>query len=769
MKTRLTQLLAALLCAAFTITLHAQTTAFTYQGRLTDNGTPATGIYDLQFTIYDADTGGSVLAGPITNSPVAVTNGLFTTTLDFGAGVFDGSDRWLEIAVQTNGGGGFTTLAARQQVTSAPYAIYSEGGNAAGLSGTIPMASLSGTYGNTVTLNNAGNSFTGDGSGLTGLNAAQLTGGAVPASALANAWKATGNSGTTPGANFVGTTDNQPVELRANGERILRLEPTATNGSPNVIGGSSGNFVSSGVVGAIIAGGGATDYDGVSATNNVAADFGAILGGDGNRILEGAHASTIGGGENNRVETNNYAATISGGLSNSIATYYSGSYAGSSIAGGVQNSMLDGQYCVIGGGVQNSMLDGQYCVIAGGEKNTSDISFTSTLSGGYRNMIYGANYGTIGGGGNNVIYGQDQSGACTIGGGEMNSIGYSINGTNYSSGAASSTIGGGQQNVIQHLCDYAMIGGGNNNSILENNAYVNNEEDDTIAGGGGNSIDGSQLSFIGGGFNNAISAGSSCVTLPGGYENVAGGFASFAAGTQAHAVHDGAFVWADSDTQNAYYSDRANQVKIRAGGGMMLDVNGSAGLNPAAFQIHSTSGNGVGFYVVESSSDAAVVVANSGTGDLIKGFGLSGQDFEVVNDGTVYSKGFALTSDRNAKENFTPINVRTILDKVAALPISEWNYKADRKDLRHLGPMAQDFQTAFGLDGKDDKHISVVDEGGVALAAIQGLNQKMEIGDQRSEVRIQKLEAENTQLKQQLNQLAWTVNQLKQEINGGAR
>jgi hypothetical protein len=93
--------------------------------------------------------------------------------------------------------------------------------------------------------------------------------------------------------------------------------------------------------------------------------------------------------------------------------------------------------------------------------------------------------------------------------------------------------------------------------------------------------------------------------------------------------------------------------------------------------------------------------------------------------GTVYANGVALTSDRNVKENFTAVNTREVLAKVAALPVTEWNYRTDSKAVQHIGPMAQDFQAAFGLAGTDDKHISVVDEGGVALAAIQGLNQKL--------------------------------------------
>ena len=79
---------------------HAQTTAFTYQGSLADGGRPANGNYDFRFTLHDAPNGGVPVAGPLTNAPVTVSNGLFTTTLDFGAGAFPGADRYLEIATR---------------------------------------------------------------------------------------------------------------------------------------------------------------------------------------------------------------------------------------------------------------------------------------------------------------------------------------------------------------------------------------------------------------------------------------------------------------------------------------------------------------------------------------------------------------------------------------------------------------------------------------------------------------------------------------------
>ncbi|WP_372795737.1 hypothetical protein [Pontiella sp.] len=101
----------------------AQGTAFTYQGQLDDTGLPANGTYDLEFKVYDAGLGGSQVGATVGISGYTMTNGLFEVELDFGGSVFTGADRWLEIGVQTNGGGGFTTLAPRTRFTSAPYAV----------------------------------------------------------------------------------------------------------------------------------------------------------------------------------------------------------------------------------------------------------------------------------------------------------------------------------------------------------------------------------------------------------------------------------------------------------------------------------------------------------------------------------------------------------------------------------------------------------------------------------------------------------------------
>jgi hypothetical protein len=295
-------------------TARAQGTAFTYQGQLNSGTNPANGIYDLRLLIYDSSTGGNVLAGPVTNTAVAVTNGLFTTIMDFGAGVFTGSSNWLHIGVRTNGGGSFTPLSPRQELTPTPYAVFAEGASAGGLSGTIPAASLSGTYSSPVTLSNVSNSFSGNGTGLTNVNASLL--GGLAASSF---WQTTGNAGTAAGVNFVGTTDNQPLQLRSDNATGLQLQYVSrssgegpsfrTAESMNIVGGYGGNTVASNVIGATIAGGGELSGSYVFLTpspNIVNGDFGAVGGGNFNTA--GLYATVPGGFDNIATGDGSFAA-----------------------------------------------------------------------------------------------------------------------------------------------------------------------------------------------------------------------------------------------------------------------------------------------------------------------------------------------------------------------------------------------------------------------------------------------------------------------------
>ena len=126
----------------------AQGTAFTYQGRLLDGGQPAQGTYDFQFRLTDAATNGNGIGPLLTVAPVPVANGIFQTTLDFGAGSFDGGGRWLEIAVQNDGSpGGYTVLGPRQAVTSAPYATYAQNATCATVASALVVTNTAGGTG----------------------------------------------------------------------------------------------------------------------------------------------------------------------------------------------------------------------------------------------------------------------------------------------------------------------------------------------------------------------------------------------------------------------------------------------------------------------------------------------------------------------------------------------------------------------------------------------------------------------------------------------
>lgn len=140
----------AFLAVIFIGDAHGQTTGFTYQGRLTDAGNPATGMYDFRFKLFDStDSVTGIQQGPTISLPsVQVTNGVFTVELDFGAGVFTGAARFLEIGLRPAGSPDtFNLLSPRQPVTATPYAVRSATAsvadtatNAAQLGGLTPSS-----------------------------------------------------------------------------------------------------------------------------------------------------------------------------------------------------------------------------------------------------------------------------------------------------------------------------------------------------------------------------------------------------------------------------------------------------------------------------------------------------------------------------------------------------------------------------------------------------------------------------------------------------
>jgi hypothetical protein len=137
-------------------------TSFTYQGRLTDGGTPANGAYDFEFKLYDAVSGGGQVGSTVTKDDVTVTDGLFTVQLDFDSGVFNGDARWLEIGVRPGAStAAYTVLRPWQALTATPYALYAKSAPWSGLTG-IPTGFDDGVDNDTTYMAGAGLTLTGN-------------------------------------------------------------------------------------------------------------------------------------------------------------------------------------------------------------------------------------------------------------------------------------------------------------------------------------------------------------------------------------------------------------------------------------------------------------------------------------------------------------------------------------------------------------------------------------------------------------------------------
>jgi hypothetical protein len=273
-------------------------------------------------------------------------------------------------------------------------------------------------------------------------------------------------------------------------------------------------------------------------------------------------------------------------------------------------------------------------------------------------------------------------GAAVAGGG--------ADGTNCSDPTTDSTRSCG--NVA--VASWASIGGGIGNRVSGDLA--------TVAGGASNTAL-ANSSTVGGGFAN--SALGSDATVPGGLRNVARGRASFAAGSRAVARGDGMFLWNDG----ADFSD------------FDPAIWGSFGATPSnTAPLNNT-------FIVRATGGVQFITGSSGS-----------QCF-IVPNGT----GWNCVSDRNVKHSVRAVSPKSILAKLATVPVSTWAFNGNER--RQIGPMSQDFFRAFGL-GDSDRAINSVDAQGVAFAAIQGLHQVV----QEKDAEIAKLKADMAAIKKRL-------------------
>lgn len=400
----------------------------------------------------------------------------------------------------------------------------------------------------------------------------------------------------------------------------------------------------------------------------------AIFKGSGNLIQSNATASFIGGGQSNTVATRATNGVVVGGFGNAVASVFG------TVAGGGSNTNA-GSASFIGGGFGNLIPSNSTAsTIGGGFGNTvaatnlpensgvpeQQRSAGATIAGGSGNTASGFK-STVGGGEDNLVSG----GHSVIAGGRANTL-----------EAGESVLVGGFENIVTNAAQSVLVGGFQNtiaesaNAFSIFHAFIGGGERNTIT----NTADGAVIS---GGTRNTNSGTNA--TIPGGIFNEAKGNNSFAAGAQAKAEHNGAFVWG-GDASTLTISTNNNSFTVRATGGVRF--------------ITSTAG-GTGL----TNANTNGVILNPGSGS------------------------WTSLSDRNAKENFTTINGREVLAKVSTMPVMTWNYRAQHKTIRHIGPTAQDFKEAFGL-GESDTGITTVDADGVALAAIQGLVEELKERDE---------------------------------------
>lgn len=337
---------------------------------------------------------------------------------------------------------------------------------------------------------------------------------------------------------------------------------------------------------------------------------------------------------------------------------------------------------VIGGSPANGVTPGvRGGTIAGGGLPAGDSD--PVFGGEGPNRVTDA-YGTVGGGYDNVAGDSAgttvDNGFATVGGGIGNTA-----------RAYASTVGGGSGNEASGT--RSTVGGGTSNAATNESSTIAGGHSNEAAGlysvvaGGSNNSAGGGYSFVGGGAGNSAIGGSSVVV--GGDGNSAAGDWSVAMGRGAQAGSDGCFVFSDSSSSNPTQCGVQNAFVARAKGGVYLITGGT-------FPNYS----------------GALLPANQAA--------------------------WTTFSDRAGKENIVAVDPRDVLERLLSVPISTWNWLGEKGGVRHMGPMAGDLHAAFWL-GDDARRISTVDADGIALAAVQGVNAKLEAMLKERDLRIAEL------------------------------
>lgn len=818
-------------------TVSAQTTEFTYQGRLTDNSMAANGNYDFTFQLFSNLSGGSGLLS-LTRTNVPVSNGAFTVVLDYGATYFNGADLYLEISVKPSGSPNpYTTLAPRQKITSAPYSIRSS--NTATADNALKLGGVAAS--NYLQAN-------GDGSNLTNLNASNITTGTLSDAQLSsnvalhgpNTFTGTQTingsltqTGTTANLTltngFVATGSFNPfsgaIPATGAGTRMMYYPRKAAFRVGNVFGtqwddANIGNFsVAMGNNTTAIGDSSTAIGNGTTASNSSATALGYLTLASGNSSTAIGYQTTASGlystALGNSTTASNTGTTALG--SNTTANGANSTALGNSASTGNQTgSFVYGDAST--SSIVSSIVPNEFVVRASGGfrfRTASDLSSGCTITSGNLSCT-GSISGTLTGNGSgltNLNASNIKSGTLSdsllssnIARRDTDNIFtglQAINGNLYQLGTmttlnltngfvASGTLGSGT---------LPATGGGTRMMFYPNKAAFRAGEvtgtqwDDIVIGihsiatgynttasgdystamgtnttasgtgstamGGGTTASGINSTAMGNGTTasgvNSIAIGTNTAangnySTTMGYFSGASGNYSTAMGYSSGAGGDYSTAMGKSTTAGGDYSTAMGIATHANGeGSTAMGYLTTAGGNYSTAMGYYASTNTQGSFVYGDNSTNNFVTADAPYSWTIRAAG--GYRFFTSSDlstGVSLSAGggaWNTISDRNAKDNIMAINPRDVLRGVLKLPISTWNYKGQSQFL-HIGPMAQDFYSIFKV-GESDKTITTVDPDGVALAAIQGLNEELQDRD----VKIKRLEQQVKQQQVLLNGL----------------
>jgi len=520
------------------------------------------------------------------------------------------------------------------------------------------------------------------------------------------AWLLTGNAGTNPATNFLGTTDAQPLCIRVDNQETFRFNPPGTSAPAWSIHRGGGNQ----------RGLHAVDLQSArSAPTQVASGNYSVIGGGQNNTASLGY-STVGGGYQNTASW--FYATVGGGALNTAS-----GADGATVSGGYSNT-ASGQLTTVGGG-RNNIASGQIATVGGGEYNTANSQLT-TVGGGGGNTASGW-YATVGGGRINTA---SDRGA-TVGGGEGNTA-----------SNLHATVGGGSGNTASR--EHATVGGGQGN--LASGSWA------TVGGGQGNLASGSWAT-VGGGSGNTAS--SSWATVGGGGSNTASGqVATVSGGSSNTASGTGAIIGGGSgNLASGDYSVVPGGFSNTANG--VYNLVFGEDVDPSVSETHRV------YFFSPANSGSLVINRLDGDFPIHVGTDATNGNGAYLDPGGTWTN----TSSRSFKERFVRYRPAEVLEKILQLPVEGYFYKGT--EIYHITPMAEDFYRLFGTGVHEiietdstgqlvrrpnpdvDKYLAASDVAGVALLGVQALHEE----NAQLRQRVADLERENAALRARLERL----------------